>query len=202
MIENYEHQINKLTDLSILIFSSYETDKSISFKDAFKSFNGFAFQSKSYVNNSENKLITIKNIDDNGFNSTSVSFLSDDIINNTYLLDIGDILLTMTGNIGRYGIVDEYNCYLNQRVLKLECKSKLYLYCFLIKHKEKIISLGKGTAQLNLSLKDLYKIKVDNSSEEIDKFKFYDFIFFKIVNLKVKIKKLKKIKASLLFKYF
>ena len=40
----------------------------------------------------------------------------------------------MTGNIGRTGIVDEDNCYLNQRVLKLECMSKSYLLAYLIKH--------------------------------------------------------------------
>ena len=108
----------------------------------------------------------------------------------------------MTGNIGRSGIVDENNCYLNQRFLKIVSKSKLYLYDYLIKNKSKIITLGKGTAQLNLSLEDLNELIVNNSIEEINKFSKYDYLFDYILNLKLQIKKLKEIKSKLLEKYF
>ena len=108
----------------------------------------------------------------------------------------------MTGNIGRTGIVDEDNCYLNQRVLKLECMSKSYLLAYLIKYKNEIIQLGKGTAQLNLSLEDLKNVKVKNSISEIYKFQKYDPVFNSLINIKLLIKKAREIKRFLLSKYF
>ena len=151
---------------------------------------------------SNNKLITIKNVDDFGFNTSSVSFLSDEKADKKYLLELGDILLTMTGNIGRTGIVDEKDCYLNQRVLKLNCISKAYLYSYLVAYKSNIITLGKGTAQLNLSLEDLQNLSVHNSLDEIAKFYKYDSLFDCLLNIKMQIKKLKQEKSLLLSKYF
>ena len=168
----------------------------------FKSYNGGIFQSKHYVPLSKKKLITIKNVDDKGFNTESVSFLDDEHADNRFLLEIGDVILTMTGNIGRSGVVDEKNCYLNQRVLKLKCKSKSYLLAYLLKYKNEIIQLGKGTAQLNLSLEDLKQLVVKNSIEEIMAFKRYDSIFNSLLNIKLTIRKTKEIKTLLLQKYF
>lgn len=108
----------------------------------------------------------------------------------------------MTGNIGRTGIVDEANCYLNQRVLKLDCISKSYLLAYLIKYKKEIMQLGKGTAQLNLSLEDLKHLKVKNSISEINEFQKYDPIFNSLINTKLLIKKASEIKHFLLSKYF
>ena len=108
----------------------------------------------------------------------------------------------MTGNIGRSGIVDEDNCYLNQRVLKVKSDSNLYLFCYLLKYKKKIISLGKGTAQLNLSLEDLNNIIVKNDVLEIKSFAKYEILFKKLINIKLQLKQLVKIKQTLLLKYF
>ena len=118
------------------------------------------------------------------------------------MLSIGDILLTMTGNIGRCGIVDEDNCYLNQRVLKVDCKSKLYIFYFLLKYKNDIVSLRRRTAQKNLSINNLYLLDVNNSISEISIFGNYDYLFYKLVNLKLQIKKLMELKKTLLIKYF
>lgn len=202
MIENLNKQYQKILDDSLRLFELFEGSSTIYFSDAFKSFNGGTFQSKYYVQDSNNKLITIKNVDDAGFNASSVSYLSDERIETKYLLHPGDVLLTMTGNIGRTGIVDEENCYLNQRVLKLQSKSKLYLLCYLIKYKQEIIQLGKGTAQLNLSLEDLNNLVVRNTINEIENFAKNDVIFNRLLNVKLQIKKLRKIKNDLLSKYF
>lgn len=185
-----------------LIFSKYESCNKTNFGQVFDSFNGGTFQSKYYVQKSINKLITIKNVDDNGFNTDSVSYLADDKAEKKYLLKRGDVVLTMTGNIGRAGIVDENNCYLNQRVLKLCCVSKSYLFAYLLKYKSNIIQLGKGTAQLNLSLEDLKQMVVNNSDKEIKEFSKYDYIFDSLLNCKSVIKKTKELKAILLNKYF
>ena len=202
MIEKLNIKAQKVEEYSLYLFDKYQSTNNSYFKNVFTSFNGGTFKSKDYVPYSLNKLITIKNVDDAGFNTSSVSYLDDNYTESKYKLNVGDILLTMTGNIGRSGIVDENNCYLNQRVLKIVSKSKLYLYDYLIKNKRKIITLGKGTAQLNLSLEDLNELVVNNSVEEINKFSKYDYLFDYILNIKLQIKKFKKIKSKLLEKYF
>ena len=183
-------------------FNKYESKNIEIFNNVFTCFNGGTFKSKDYVDYSPYKLITIKNIDDNGFNTDKTSFLNIDKIDNKYLLKLGDILLTMTGNIGRVGVVDDDNCYLNQRVLKLASKSKLYLFLYLTKYKTNIINLGKGTAQQNLSLQDIYGLKVYNSKEEIEQFAQFDFIFDLLLQYKLEIRKLRQEKDLLLKKYF
>ena len=202
LIEKLQSKCKVLENLSLHLFNKFESKEYINFSEVFICINGGTFKSKDYVPYSNYKLITIKNVDDNGFNTSSISYLNESFIDKRYQLKIGDILLTMTGNIGRVGIVDEENCYLNQRVLKVICKSKLYLYAYLIKYKGIIITLGKGTAQLNLSLEDLNKLIINNSLEEINKFSKYDYIFDYLVNIKLQIKKLKEIKSKLLEKYF
>ncbi len=202
MIEKKQIEYNILLNHLSIIFNKYERDKNFDFGDLFNCFNGGTFESKYYVNKSNNKLITIKNVDDNGFNTNAVSFISNDKADAKFLLLIGDIVLTMTGNIGRYGIVDDNNCYLNQRVLKITSVSKSYLLAYLQKYKNQIIQLGKGTAQLNLSLEELKQLKVFNSYAEISAFGRYDYIFDLLLNCKLVIKKAKKIKQLLLSKYF
>lgn len=202
LIENTQTKIEKLSIYAQSIFNNYENENIEKFETIFKCFNGGTFKSKDYVDNSKYKLITIKNIDDNGFNTNKTSCLDIDKIESKYLLKLGDILLTMTGNIGRVGIVDEQDCYLNQRVLKLTSQSKLYLFSYLIKYKTDIINLGKGTAQQNLSLQDLYELDVHNTKEEIKLYAQYDFIFDLILKYKLQIRKLKQEKDLLLKKYF
>lgn len=202
LIEKKEAEFRTKMQLLCLLFDKYESQEVMCFGNVFKSFNGGTFQSKYYVPYSANKLITIKNVDDNGFNTESVSYISDDNADKKFLLLQGDIVLTMTGNIGRVGIVDENNCYLNQRVLRLDCQSKSYLFAYLIKYKNEIIQLGKGTAQLNLSLEDLKRLQVHNSDSEIKQFSKYDCIFDSLFECKLIIKKAKDLKAILLNKYF
>lgn len=202
LIEKMQEKLHCVYKYSRLIFESHETNNAEKFANLFKCYNGGTFKSKDYVNDSKYKLITIKNIDDNGFNSDKTSFLKTSVIDKKYLLNPGDILLTMTGNIGRVGIVDDENCFLNQRVLKIIADSPLYLVCYLEKYKKDIIQLGKGTAQQNLSLQDLSKLIIHNSKEEIVKFKNNDYIFDIILKCKLQIRKLKKIKNLLLQKYF
>ena len=202
LIEKKENEFRAKTKLLCLLFDKFESKEIMSFGEAFKAFNGGTFQSKFYVPYSKNKLITIKNVDDNGFNTESVSYISDYKADKKFLLKQGDIVLTMTGNIGRIGIVDENNCYLNQRVLRLECQSKSYLFAYLLKYKNEIIQLGKGTAQLNLSLEDLKQLVVHNSDTEIKQFSKYDCLFDSLLQCKLIIKKAKDLKATLLNKYF
>ncbi|KDE44804.1 restriction endonuclease subunit S, partial [Metamycoplasma hyosynoviae] len=175
LIEKKQVEFNQKVKYLLLLFDKFETKNVSVLDNVFKTFSGGIFENKYYVDSSKHKLITIKNVDDDGFNTKNVSYLSKEKANKKYLLSIGEMVLTMTGNIGRTGIVDEDECYLNQRLLKLRSQSSSYLFAYLQKYKKEIIQLGKGTAQLNLSLDDLKKLKVFNSYEEIVAFKKYDW---------------------------
>ena len=184
------------------IFNLYESPKKFKLNKIFRLSNGGAFKSKDYVDFSKSKLITIKNVDDNGFNTHNVDFLTDRAIDEKFLLKIGDIVITMTGNVGRVGIVDEYNCYLNQRLLRVKASSSLYTYLYFKKYRKDIELLARGTAQKNLSLIDLQNTNVYNSATDIYKFSKYDYLFNLLLQNKLKIKKLKSLKQILLSKYF
>ena len=185
------------------LLNKSRTDNTIKVKDVFRCFNGGTFKSSDYVEKSKEKLITIKNIDENGFNTNDVTYFQ---INNQYQkykLSVGDILLTMTGAyLGRCGIVDEDDCYQNQRILKIECVSKAFCYAFLKTNETTIFQLGRGSAQPNLSLEDFYKMDLNYSVSAIKDFKKYDILFFKLLSLKRNNKKLRTIKQQLLQKCF
>ena len=120
--------------------------------------NGFAFQSKNYLPSGKYRIITIKNVQDGFIDSTGAAFI-DSIPQNMKaccFLHTGDVLLSLTGNVGRVGIVCEKNLLLNQRVAKfMPFESDLlpFLYFFFRQSimKSKLETIAKGTAQLNLS---------------------------------------------------
>ena len=72
------------------------------------------------------------------------------------ILKIGDILISLTGNVGRICIVDRKDLLLNQRVAIVSPKNKrdsFYAYTMFRNDsfKNELIHLARGTAQLNLS---------------------------------------------------
>lgn len=171
--------------------------------DVFKCFNGGTFKSSDYVEFSNKKLVTIKNIDATGFNLQDITYLRDSLDCEKYFLKCGDILLTMTGAyLGRCGIVNETDCYQNQRILKVVGESKSFTYTFLKTNEKAIFSLGKGSAQPNLSLQDFYQMKVPYSVTDIKNFKKFDVLFEMMLSIKLKQQKAKEEKQQLLKKYF
>jgi type I restriction enzyme S subunit len=94
---------------------------------------GFPFDSDDYCNDGKYKIITIKNVQD-GFLDTStvdkINFIPEKI-NDFCVLKIGDILMSLTGNVGRMCFVDQENLLLNQRVGKL-IGDKDFVYYMLI----------------------------------------------------------------------
>ena len=204
MIEQNEKIIKKIEKILLYLYKYFINCKSkMKLINAVKCFNGGNFKSSDYTSWSKEKLITIKNISDDGFNSQNATYFSMKDKYEKYKLNIGDILLTMTGAyVGRIGIVDEENCFLNQRVLKIDCISKSFIYIFLKTNRNEIYGLAHGSAQPNLSLENLYNMDLDFSYKKIEEFKKYDYLFWCIVNKKKEIKKLKRIKEQLLDKYF
>jgi len=122
---------------------------------------GFPFSSKLY-NSAEGALgvVTIKNVQDGNFIRDFNSFIKkgDLPVNfntNCYLKE-GDILLSLTGNVGRVCFVYGGQYLLNQRVAKLEPKElKDFAFCYFLFRQATmqnyLINMGKGSAQPNLS---------------------------------------------------
>lgn len=119
---------------------------------------GFAFKSKEYVDVGKYKVITIKGVQDGYLDSNSAARLDilPEKIKSYQILNTGDILMSLTGNVGRVCLVDEENCLLNQRVAKIEPinkKWKAFAYFYFRQNEmiERLTYLSKGSAQLNLS---------------------------------------------------
>ena len=123
--------------------------------------NGYAFKSSTYVENTKYKIITIANVQKGRMDLKKVNtidLLPTDL-QDGQKLDIGDILISMTGNIGRVCLVSTYDCLLNQRVGKIEPRNidKDFLYFVLSQNHflEKMIDAAQGGAQDNISVKDI-----------------------------------------------
>ena len=128
--------------------------------------NGFAFRSSTYLSNGEYRIITIKNVQDGRVDAQGASFI--DAVPTQMKpecnLQIGDVLLSLTGNVGRVGIVCEDNLLLNQRVAKFQPFDRrnlpfLYFYYRLPETKVRLETIAKGTAQANLSPVETLKLE-------------------------------------------
>ena len=128
--------------------------------------NGFAFKSSTYLSNGAYRVITIKNVQDGKVDTRGASFI-DSIpsqMKHECNLQIGDVILSLTGNVGRVGIVCEDNLLLNQRVAKFQPFDRrnlpfLYFYYRLPETKTRLETLAKGTAQANLSPVETLKLE-------------------------------------------
>ena len=139
--------------------------------------NGYAFKSKNYVSNGKYKIVTISNVKSGYFdkgNMNTINELPSDIQKHQ-ILNIGDILISMTGNVGRVCRVDAEQCLLNQRVGKIIPfgVNNIFLYhifqtdIFIDNMKIKAI----GGAQGNLSVSSIqeYKVCYPRNEEEQQK---------------------------------
>ena len=132
--------------------------------------NGFAFKSEKYVDNGM-RIIRITNVQ-NGYieDNSPVFYPLNSIEAKKYELFEGDILISLTGNVGRVGMVtDEFlPATLNQRVGCLRVNNneinEEYLFHFLNTNffEQKCIESSKGIAQKNMSTEWLknYEIKL------------------------------------------
>jgi len=119
---------------------------------------GFAFKSSTFTANGEHRLVTIKNVQDGAFNPESDSRINELPPNlPTYcVLEDGEILLSLTGNVGRVCLVYDGPFLLNQRVSKLaplESFDWALIYCMFRESemRVKLEQLSNGVAQQNLS---------------------------------------------------
>lgn len=116
---------------------------------------GYAFKSGDFVEGGKYKIVTIKNVQDGSFDGENVNTITGipSKMPSHCVLNDGDILLSLTGNVGRVCLVNGENYLLNQRVAKLDSKYPAYAYC-LFRNKDMfdiMNNLANGAAQQNLS---------------------------------------------------
>jgi len=120
---------------------------------------GFSFLSSEFSQDGKYKLVTIKNVQDRYFDPTTTTDTLKEIPEKMPAhckLESGDILLSLTGNVGRICLVNGEGYLLNQRVAKLKAKDSTdYAFTYLLFLQDSIFSLlqstASGTAQQNLS---------------------------------------------------
>lgn len=139
--------------------------------------NGYAFRSENYVANGI-RVIRIANVQDGFIVDDAPCFYpldtEEDI--DKYQLFEGDLLISLTGNVGRIGILPAsmLPAALNQRVCCLRIDqsvvSRKYLFYYLRRHQfiRDCVKASKGVAQLNLSTKWLadYEIPLPDLGEQ------------------------------------
>jgi len=132
--------------------------------------NGFAFNSRDY-SESGNFLMRIGNVQ-NGYISTEdtkfVKLPTDGSLDR-FILIKDDILVSLTGNVGRVGVIQESHlpAALNQRVARISIHKNSPVSRELILHflysdwfRDALIRAGHGAAQQNVSTKDLVEIEI------------------------------------------
>lgn len=163
-------ELQKQYITKIILRNGAVVDKLLSSKDNWKPLplstfvelkNGYAFKSETYINEGKYKIITIKNVKSGEFDLTECCAI-DELPNNLQthqLLSMGDIIISLTGNVGRACIVNAENCLLNQRVGKIVVKtiSPVFIYEILQTNRfvSKMQNIAQGCAQANLSNSDV-----------------------------------------------
>ncbi len=132
----------------------------IKLNDVCEILNGYAFKSANYVN-SGIRIIRITNVQNGYIEDKEPRFypLSREREIQKYILKENDILISLTGNVGRVALLEKkyLPAALNQRVACLRLKNKIiykpFLFCFLNSYffENQCITNSKGIAQLNLS---------------------------------------------------
>lgn len=131
--------------------------------------NGYAFNSGDYTKTGYN-LIRITNVQSGFIELKGRAFIPEKLANEkkSFILNEGDLLISLTGNVGRVGIIGKEHlpAILNQRVSRLTITNKNLSqdYLFLILNNsifgKKCIKSGKGTAQQNISNDDILNVEI------------------------------------------
>ena len=156
---------------------SFNCDSKQHLSDIMTFDNGFAFSSSEYLLEGQYKIITIGNVCDGYIDTTNVNHLQtiSDKVKRSALLYIGDIIISLTGNVGRTAIVKESNLLLNQRVARIVARDKMYkgfLYCLFRQQSTKTFleTISRGTAQANLSPVELLNTKTNYNHDDMIEF--------------------------------
>jgi len=123
--------------------------------------NGYAFKSETYHKDGAYTVVTIANVQDGKFDcedANRIAVLPRDLQSHQQL-KIGDVLVSMTGNVGRVCRVDTTDCLLNQRVGKFDISGADIDYVYTVLRGNdflsKMIEKGQGGAQPNIGKGDI-----------------------------------------------
>lgn len=132
--------------------------------------NGYAFKSEEYADKGH-FLMRIANVQQGYISMQLPKFVSIPPHSNLiqFELNQGDMLMSLTGNVGRVGLIEAHHlpAALNQRVAKIRIKDlrrldKSYLFSFFNTDdtRARIENLANGAAQLNVSTKDIKSLTI------------------------------------------
>lgn len=125
--------------------------------------NGYAFQSSKYNPQGQWKILTIANVSGeryiNDEDCNCIINLPSDIQNHQALKE-GNILISLTGNVGRVSLCKSGNYLLNQRVGLLQFTNNAnreFIYQVLSSRRfeNNMIACGQGAAQMNIGKGDV-----------------------------------------------
>ena len=134
---------------------------------------GYPFKSGLMLNYGKYKIVTIRNVQDNYLDINNLSYTDTlpDNLKDFCKLEIGDLLISLTGNVGRICIVYMDGLFLNQRVgvIKPKIKNKQWLsYMFRdITVRSQIENWASGCAQANVSPLDIEKLQILEPAEDL-----------------------------------
>ncbi len=132
--------------------------------------NGYAFKSEEFTD-AGHFLMRISNVQQGYISMQAPKFVSIPHHSNLIQFELseGDMLMSLTGNVGRVGLIEAHHlpAALNQRVAKVIIKDftkvdKGYLFSFFNNDdtRAKIENLANGAAQLNVSTKDIKSLPI------------------------------------------
>ena len=159
--------------------------------------NGYAFQSSKYNALGKWKILTIANVAGERYVKTNecnciIEIPSD--IQKHQKLEANDILISLTGNVGRVSLCTEGFFLLNQRVGLLQLKiseNREFIYQVLSFHKfeESMIACAQGAAQMNIGKGDVenyilpYSFNKENINSVASVLKNYDKYIINEINM-------------------
>ncbi len=162
--------------------------------------NGYSFQSQCYCEGGAYNIITISNVQDGILESSNFSKIAQMPIDiqSHQILKKGDILISLTGNVGRLCKVNIDNCLLNQRVGKLSPTTinHDFLYCILQNSdfRRVMIQSAVGGAQGNIGKDTVLNYTIEyplSKTEQIDIASAFSDLTAEIGELSTKLQKLK-----------
>ena len=159
--------------------------------------NGYAFQSSKYNALGKWKILTIANVAGERYVKTNECNSIIEIpydIQKHQKLEANDILISLTGNVGRVSLCTEGFFLLNQRVGLLQLKiseNREFIYQVLSFHKfeESIIACAQGAAQMNIGKGDVenyilpYSFNKENINSVASVLKNYDKYIINEINM-------------------
>lgn len=136
---------------------------------------GFAFKSTEYVDTGH-FLIRIGNVQDGYISLNNPKYVKLTKRTIPFELSAGDMLTSLTGNIGRVAVVQQSDlpAALNQRVARLVLRPNVPVSLRYVRHflastlfRETLSKAGHGTAQLNVSPSEIGHVRISYPSKQL-----------------------------------